>query len=171
MDKSLNNEYPAPSYNFQNQLSGYLLRKFKNSNGWQKLWVVFTNFCLFFYKSFQVNKQFLEKIDLMPILRNFESIKSFHISRTITLWQVYHLLGIRYVNRPKWIIYKKILSSSCNLKITYISSELNLTIRLIGITYEKKKLFIFSYFSWTNCFFFYHYSSIIVSLASLDGCK
>lgn len=38
---------------FQNQLSGFLLRKFKNSNGWQKLWVVFTNFCLFFYKSFQ----------------------------------------------------------------------------------------------------------------------
>jgi len=38
----------------QNQLSGYLLRKFKNSNGWQKLWVVFTNFCLFFYKKYQV---------------------------------------------------------------------------------------------------------------------
>jgi len=37
----------------KNQLSGYLLRKFKNSNGWQKLWVVFTNFCLFFYKTFQ----------------------------------------------------------------------------------------------------------------------
>lgn len=39
----------------QNQLSGNLLRKFKNSNGWQKLWVVFTNFCLFFYKSPQDN--------------------------------------------------------------------------------------------------------------------
>ncbi|KAF4519097.1 hypothetical protein B566_EDAN018352 [Ephemera danica] len=37
----------------ENQLSGFLLRKFKNSNGWQKLWVVFTNFCLFFYKTFQ----------------------------------------------------------------------------------------------------------------------
>lgn len=37
----------------KNQLSGYLLRKFKNSNGWQKLWVVFTNFCLFFYKTHQ----------------------------------------------------------------------------------------------------------------------
>lgn len=40
----------------QNQLSGYLLRKFKNSNGWQKLWVVFTNFCLFFYKTYQVRR-------------------------------------------------------------------------------------------------------------------
>ncbi|XP_067948074.1 FERM, ARHGEF and pleckstrin domain-containing protein 2-like isoform X2 [Watersipora subatra] len=37
----------------KHQLSGYLLRKFKNSNGWQKLWVVFTNFCLFFYKTYQ----------------------------------------------------------------------------------------------------------------------
>ncbi|XP_022423918.1 FERM, ARHGEF and pleckstrin domain-containing protein 2 isoform X3 [Delphinapterus leucas] len=37
----------------ENQLSGYLLRKFKNSSGWQKLWVVFTNFCLFFYKTHQ----------------------------------------------------------------------------------------------------------------------
>ena len=41
----------------ENQLSGYLLRKFKNSNGWQKLWVVFTNFCLYFYKTFQVVPQ------------------------------------------------------------------------------------------------------------------
>ncbi|XP_045074992.1 FERM, ARHGEF and pleckstrin domain-containing protein 1-like [Coregonus clupeaformis] len=37
----------------ENQLSGNLLRKFKNSNGWQKLWVVLTNFSLFFYKSHQ----------------------------------------------------------------------------------------------------------------------
>ncbi|XP_056606724.1 FERM, ARHGEF and pleckstrin domain-containing protein 2 isoform X2 [Triplophysa dalaica] len=41
------------SLGVENQLSGYLLRKFKNSNGWQKLWVVFTNFCLFFYKTHQ----------------------------------------------------------------------------------------------------------------------
>ncbi|XP_062717282.1 FERM, ARHGEF and pleckstrin domain-containing protein 2-like isoform X3 [Aedes albopictus] len=36
----------------QNQISGYLLRKFKNSSGWQKLWVVLTSFCLYFYKSY-----------------------------------------------------------------------------------------------------------------------
>jgi len=47
----------------KNQLSGYLLRKFKNSNGWQKLWVIFTNFCLFFYKTYQVNQlEFVEKM-------------------------------------------------------------------------------------------------------------
>ncbi|OQV24025.1 FERM, RhoGEF and pleckstrin domain-containing protein 1 [Hypsibius exemplaris] len=38
---------------FQLQQSGYLLRKFKNSTGWQKLWVVFTDFCLFFFKNNQ----------------------------------------------------------------------------------------------------------------------
>lgn len=37
----------------ENQLSGYLLRKFKNSSGWQKLWVVCTSFCLYFYKNYQ----------------------------------------------------------------------------------------------------------------------
>lgn len=43
---------------FENELSGFLLRKFKNSNGWQKLWVVFTNFCLFFYKAYLVKPIF-----------------------------------------------------------------------------------------------------------------
>lgn len=50
-----------------NTLSGYLLRKFKNSNGWQKLWVVFTNFCLFFYKTFQVMFCFLS-FQLLTVL-------------------------------------------------------------------------------------------------------
>ncbi|OON19559.1 PH domain protein, partial [Opisthorchis viverrini] len=35
------------------ETSGYLLRKFKNSNGWQRLWVVFTQNCLFFYKTYR----------------------------------------------------------------------------------------------------------------------
>ena len=51
----------------ENQLSGYLLRKFKNSNGWQKLWVVFTNFCLYFYKTFQV-KRLLGPVFCIPHL-------------------------------------------------------------------------------------------------------
>jgi len=36
----------------QTQLSGFLLRKFKSSPGWQRLWVVLSGYCLFFYKSF-----------------------------------------------------------------------------------------------------------------------
>ncbi|CAB4010753.1 FERM, ARHGEF and pleckstrin domain-containing 2 isoform X2, partial [Paramuricea clavata] len=35
----------------RNQLSGELQRKFKTGDKWQKLFVVLTNFCLFFYKS------------------------------------------------------------------------------------------------------------------------
>eukprot|EP00794_Sanderia_malayensis_P010963 gene10963-12124_t len=42
------NEY---TLSVQNNLSGDLCRKFKNSSQWQKLWVVFTNFALFFFKS------------------------------------------------------------------------------------------------------------------------
>lgn len=44
----------AFNVSFQNQMSGELLRKFKTGNRWQKLWVVFTNFCLFFYKTHEV---------------------------------------------------------------------------------------------------------------------
>ncbi|ESO00829.1 hypothetical protein HELRODRAFT_112974 [Helobdella robusta] len=40
------------SLSMKNFLSGFLLRKFKNSSGWQRLWVAFSNFCLFFYKSY-----------------------------------------------------------------------------------------------------------------------
>lgn len=47
--------------------SGYLLRKFKNCSGWQKLWVEFTHFCLFFYKSSDVCSQcFTSPLYLTP---------------------------------------------------------------------------------------------------------
>lgn len=83
---------------FQNQLSGNLLRKFKNSNGWQKLWVVFTNFCLFFYKSHQVSAHGAAGPDLasacssrkhtqMSGSAGFQPATSFEIfgSKTVTL--------------------------------------------------------------------------------------
>ncbi|RWS23213.1 hypothetical protein B4U80_07923 [Leptotrombidium deliense] len=34
--------------------SGFLLRKFKSNTGWQKLWVVYTSYSLFFYKCSEV---------------------------------------------------------------------------------------------------------------------
>ncbi|CAG9107078.1 unnamed protein product [Plutella xylostella] len=40
-------------YDERDRKSGYLLRKFKNSHGWQKLWVVYAVFSLYFYKSWQ----------------------------------------------------------------------------------------------------------------------
>ena len=64
----------------QNQLSGNLLRKFKNSNGWQKLWVVFTNFSLFFYKSHQVmSKHKSRRLCIKPSSHHFPSPEH-HIS-------------------------------------------------------------------------------------------
>lgn len=60
----------------QNQLSGYLLRKFKNSMGWQKLWVVFTNFCLFFYKTFQVSAT-KSSFDFDAKMKNMKSVLIF----------------------------------------------------------------------------------------------
>ncbi|XP_076363277.1 FERM, ARHGEF and pleckstrin domain-containing protein 2-like [Tachypleus tridentatus] len=57
-----------------NYLSGYLLRKFKSSAGWQKLWVVFTNFCLFFYKSYQEDFPLAS----LPLLRYSVSIPDHH---------------------------------------------------------------------------------------------
>ncbi|XP_031661792.1 FERM, ARHGEF and pleckstrin domain-containing protein 1-like isoform X1 [Oncorhynchus kisutch] len=54
----------------ENQLSGNLLRKFKNSNGWQKLWVVFTNFSLFFYKTHEISHPTLRHlVDTGPELQ------------------------------------------------------------------------------------------------------
>uniref|UniRef100_A0A672JE62 PH domain-containing protein n=1 Tax=Salarias fasciatus TaxID=181472 RepID=A0A672JE62_SALFA len=44
----------------ENQLSGYLLRKFKNSNGWQKLWVVFHQL-LFIYLCIYFNRSYLRE--------------------------------------------------------------------------------------------------------------
>eukprot|EP00111_Clytia_hemisphaerica_P018200 TCONS_00053826-protein len=35
----------------QNSISGELFRRYKNTSKWQKLWVVFTNFCLYFFKT------------------------------------------------------------------------------------------------------------------------
>uniref|UniRef100_A0A0N5APR5 PH domain-containing protein n=1 Tax=Syphacia muris TaxID=451379 RepID=A0A0N5APR5_9BILA len=35
-----------------NQFSGYLLRKYRTSSGWQRLWVVLAAFTLFFYKDY-----------------------------------------------------------------------------------------------------------------------
>eukprot|EP00079_Xenopus_tropicalis_P021716 XP_012813173.1 PREDICTED: FERM, RhoGEF and pleckstrin domain-containing protein 1 isoform X3 [Xenopus tropicalis] len=60
------------SFAVENQFSGNLLRKFKNSNGWQKLWVVFTNFCLFFYKSHQVDGSYSKCHGFCQSLTPFE---------------------------------------------------------------------------------------------------
>ncbi|VDO13088.1 unnamed protein product [Brugia timori] len=52
-----------------NQMSGYLLRKFRNSAGWQKFWVVHANFALTFFRSHQEK----EAVAVLPII-------NYHIS-------------------------------------------------------------------------------------------
>lgn len=97
----------------QNQLSGFLLRKFKNSNGWQKLWVVFTNFCLFFYKSFQddsplaslpllgysvskpneedsIQKDFVFKLQFKNHVYFFRAESEYTFSRQVKCYNFYH---------------------------------------------------------------------------------
>ncbi|XP_077147116.1 FERM, ARHGEF and pleckstrin domain-containing protein 2 isoform X3 [Ranitomeya variabilis] len=69
----------------ENQLSGYLLRKFKNSNGWQRLWVIFTNFCLYFYKTHQEDAPLAS----LPLLGYTVSIPSF--SDPVTCRHVFKL--------------------------------------------------------------------------------
>ncbi|KAM3931688.1 FERM, ARHGEF and pleckstrin domain-containing protein 2 isoform 2-T2 [Leptodactylus fuscus] len=69
----------------ENQLSGYLLRKFKNSNGWQRLWVIFTNFCLYFYKTHQEDAPLAS----LPLLGYTVSVPTF--SDPVTCRHVFKL--------------------------------------------------------------------------------
>lgn len=39
----------------RNEMSGYVLRKFRNSSGWQRLWLVYAHFCVFFFKTHLVS--------------------------------------------------------------------------------------------------------------------
>uniref|UniRef100_A0AAV2JXD9 FERM, ARHGEF and pleckstrin domain-containing protein 1 n=1 Tax=Knipowitschia caucasica TaxID=637954 RepID=A0AAV2JXD9_KNICA len=95
----------------ENQLSGNLLRKFKNSNGWQKLWVVFTNFSLFFYKSHQddyplaslpllgysvtvpnetenIHKDYVFKLHFKSHVYYFRSESEYTFERSRVLWEL-----------------------------------------------------------------------------------
>lgn len=58
--------YNNYKYALSNIYCGYLLRKFKNCSGWQKLWVEFSHFCMFFYKNSDVSAQ--ECLDHIIIL-------------------------------------------------------------------------------------------------------
>ncbi len=88
----------------QNQLSGYLLRKFKNSNGWQKLWVVFTNFCLFFYKTHQVSWPILGCINSAVVLVPNKGILT--LSQVAKVCEVPVLRGVRnFLNKYRVVFH------------------------------------------------------------------
>ncbi|XP_075385884.1 FERM, ARHGEF and pleckstrin domain-containing protein 2 isoform X2 [Tenrec ecaudatus] len=79
----------------ENQLSGYLLRKFKNSSGWQKLWVVFTNFCLFFYKTHQDDYPLASLPLLGYSISRPEEVDSVHEERVFKLQFKSHVYYFR----------------------------------------------------------------------------
>lgn len=116
----------------QNKLSGNLLRKFKNSNGWQKLWVVFTNFTLFFYKTHEVQRQQTHtQLSVSQwmcgiCVKHLDSRSSLSV-RTSFLWPVCRcwVTPSRMLERLKTSI--KITSSNCTSNLTSITSELRVS--------------------------------------------
>lgn len=52
--------------------SGYMLRKLRNSPGWQKLWIVLANFSLFFFKTHTVSA--VQLIQVSCIFSNWSII-------------------------------------------------------------------------------------------------
>lgn len=127
--RNLSVSMPDHRQSIKNQLSGYLLRKFKNSNGWQKLWVVFTNFCLFFYKTYQVRRR--SNIAHRFYRRSLIDRMIFHWPRYLCwVTEVHYLLRL--------MVWIKITFSNYNLKIMFISSELRVNMHSIG----KKNIYI-----------------------------
>ncbi|XP_054979626.1 FERM, ARHGEF and pleckstrin domain-containing protein 1 isoform X2 [Sorex araneus] len=99
----------------ENQLSGNLLRKFKNSNGWQRLWVVFTNFCLFFYKSHQDNHP-LASLPLLgyslTIPAESEEIRKEHVFKLHFKSHVYYFRAESEYTFERWM--EVIRSATCS---------------------------------------------------------
>ncbi|XP_023570931.1 FERM, ARHGEF and pleckstrin domain-containing protein 1 isoform X2 [Octodon degus] len=108
----------------ENQLSGNLLRKFKNSNGWQKLWVVFTNFCLFFYKSHQDNHP-LASLPLLgyslTIPSESENIHKDYVFKLHFKSHVYYFRAESEYTFERWM--EVIRSATCSASQAHILSH------------------------------------------------
>ncbi|XP_063068437.1 FERM, ARHGEF and pleckstrin domain-containing protein 1-like isoform X2 [Engraulis encrasicolus] len=105
----------------ENQLSGNLLRKFKNSNGWQKLWVVFTNFSLFFYKSHQDDYP-LASLPLLgysiTIPSESENIHKDYVFKLHFKSHVYYFRSESEYTFERWMeVIRSATSSSCHARL------------------------------------------------------
>lgn len=120
---------------FQNQLSGNLLRKFKNSNGWQKLWVVFTNFSLFFYKSHQVCCA--GKDLCMYFGRSLITEGSLSAHRMTILWPASPCLATLSLFRPSRRTSTKITSSNSTSNRTCTTSDQRASTPMRGGSLKK----------------------------------
>uniref|UniRef100_A0A672JA73 FERM, ARHGEF and pleckstrin domain-containing protein 1 n=1 Tax=Salarias fasciatus TaxID=181472 RepID=A0A672JA73_SALFA len=101
----------------ENQLSGNLLRKFKNSSGWQKLWVVFTNFSLFFYKTHQDDAP-LASLPLLgysvSIPSEAENINKDYVFKLQFKAHVYY-----FRSESEYILYERVLILSTDTGYQY----------------------------------------------------
>ncbi|KPP63762.1 FERM, RhoGEF and pleckstrin domain-containing protein 1-like, partial [Scleropages formosus] len=105
----------------ENQLSGNLLRKFKNSNGWQKLWVVFTNFSLFFYKTHQDNSP-LASLPLLgysvTIPSESENIHKDYVFKLHFKSHVYYFRSESEYSFERWMeVIRSATTSACRTRI------------------------------------------------------
>ncbi|XP_068165069.1 FERM, ARHGEF and pleckstrin domain-containing protein 1-like isoform X2 [Antennarius striatus] len=111
----------------ENQLSGNLLRKFKNSNGWQKLWVVFTNFSLFFYKSHQDDYP-LASLPLLgysvTVPSESENIHKDYVFKLHFKSHVYYFRSESEYNFERWM--EVIRSATCSASRSLPSSRKDL---------------------------------------------
>ncbi|CAL8252314.1 unnamed protein product [Merluccius merluccius] len=112
----------------ENQLSGYLLRKFKNSNGWQKLWVVFTNFCLFFYKTHQDDFPLASLPLLGYTVSTPEEADSIHKEYVFKLQFKSHVYFFRAESEytfERWMEVIRSAAGRMTLLVPRVSAELN----------------------------------------------
>ncbi|KAK5623392.1 hypothetical protein CRENBAI_015102 [Crenichthys baileyi] len=111
----------------ENQLSGNLLRKFKNSNGWQKLWVVFTNFSLFFYKSHQ-DEYPLASLPLLgysvTVPAESENIHKDYVFKLHFKSHVYYFRSESEYTFERWM--EVIRSATCSVSRPLLSSRKDL---------------------------------------------
>uniref|UniRef100_A0A8C6SQA7 FERM, ARHGEF and pleckstrin domain-containing protein 1 n=1 Tax=Neogobius melanostomus TaxID=47308 RepID=A0A8C6SQA7_9GOBI len=113
----------------ENQLSGNLLRKFKNSNGWQKLWVVFTNFSLFFYKSHQDDYPLAS----LPLLGYSVTIpaESENIHKDY-VFKLHFKSHVYYFRSESEYTFERYLQKPHNCLIAFYLTRLNLSLLNVG---------------------------------------
>ena len=110
-------------------LSGYLLRKFKSSNGWQKLWVVFTGACLYFFKTFQDDFP-LASLPLLgyavhkPDPEN-DQINKDYVFKLVFKNHVYFFRAESQYTFERYFISSNMLHQKINKKVKYLFQLIN----------------------------------------------
>ncbi|GMT04832.1 hypothetical protein PENTCL1PPCAC_27006, partial [Pristionchus entomophagus] len=86
--------------------SGYMLRKLRNSSGWQKLWIVLANFSLFFFKTHSdsiplASLPLLEYSVCIPTLQ--DEMPQEHVFKLVFSTHTYFFRAENHHNMMRWI--------------------------------------------------------------------